>query len=97
LVDRRRGDDDWVARQTATAFQPGHQVRLEISSSSFPFVARNLKAGLSNETTGEMRRATQTIWHDAEHPSFVELPVVPLTDAYWRQARSTSVVTCLVD
>jgi putative CocE/NonD family hydrolase len=62
---------------TATLFKKGHKVRLEISSSSFPHYARNLNTGMSNETTSETVVAKQTIFHDAKHPSFITLPVVP--------------------
>jgi hypothetical protein len=81
---------------TATVFKPGHRVRLEISSSSFPFVARNLNTGLSNETTSDVKIATQTVLHDASHPSYVELPIVRLPDACWQEARSAGVAKCLV-
>jgi hypothetical protein len=81
----------------ATVFKAGHRIRLEISSSSFPFIARNLNTGLSNETTGQVKLAEQTILHDAMHPSYIELPIVALSAACWEQARATGVATCLVD
>ena len=61
---------------TATIFKKGHKIRLEISSSNFPHYARNLNTGRSNEHTAETIVAHQTILHDEEHPSFLELPVV---------------------
>lgn len=82
---------------TATVFKPGHKVRLEISSSSFPFIARNLNTGRSNEGTSQIEVATQTILHDALHPSYVELPILDLSDECWEEVRSTNVATCLVN
>jgi putative CocE/NonD family hydrolase len=62
---------------TATIFRVGHRLRVEISSSNFPQYARNLNTGLDNNRTAEIAVAHQTILHDREHPSFIELPVVP--------------------
>lgn len=50
-------------------FQPGHRIRLEISSSNFPKYARNLNTGEDNHTTSATVVAEQTILHDAQHPS----------------------------
>ncbi len=61
----------------AHVFQKGHRIGLQIASAAFPKYARNLNTGgaLANET--EMRQAEQTIYHDAEHPSALLLPVLP--------------------
>ena len=57
-------------------FPKGHRVRLEISSSNFPRVARNLNTAAPNQyATSRMVSAQQTIFHDASMPSFLELPV----------------------
>jgi uncharacterized protein len=61
---------------TATEFRPGHRLRLEISSSNFPHYARNLNTGRSNEDTSETVVAKQTILHDREHPSYIQIPTV---------------------
>lgn len=58
-------------------FQPGHRVRVEITSSNFPLYARNPNTGAPIGTTTEMRLARQTIFHDSEHPSTLILPVLP--------------------
>jgi hypothetical protein len=55
----------------------GHSIRVEIASSMFPIFSRNLNTGKDNETTAEMQPARQTIYHDAEHPSQILLPVLP--------------------
>jgi uncharacterized protein len=80
---------------TATEFRPGHRFRLEISSSNFPHYARNLNTGLSNEHTDKIEVATQTILHDADHPSFIEVPVVGLSEECIEQAHITKVAKCL--
>ena len=62
---------------TSNVFLPGHRLRLEISSSNFPRFARNLNTGEDAATSPHMGTATNTIYHDKEHPSALVLPVVP--------------------
>lgn len=62
---------------TSNLFKAGHRIRVEISSSNFPFYARNLNTGGNNYTTTEMRVAHTRIEHTKEHPSRIVLPVVP--------------------
>jgi uncharacterized protein len=52
---------------------------VEITSSNFPYADRNLNAfiDLSRATEKDFVMASQTIYHDAEHPSHVELPIIP--------------------
>ena len=62
---------------TSNVFLPGHQIRLEISSSRFPRFDRNLNTG---ETFGEGTTwvtADETVFHQGEMASFVSLPVIP--------------------
>jgi putative CocE/NonD family hydrolase len=66
--------DLWV---TSNAFLPGHKIRVEISSSNFPRFDRNLNTGEPFGTGTTWQRATQTVYHDGEHPSHVLLPVIP--------------------
>jgi uncharacterized protein len=63
---------------TAHVFKAGHRVRVQISSSDFPQWDRNLNTGgpLGTEGAARARVATQTVLHDADHPSRVTLPVV---------------------
>ena len=61
---------------TANVFRAGHRVRLDVSSSKFPQLARNHNTGNEPGDDAEFEVATQTIHHDAEHPSYVELAVV---------------------
>lgn len=62
---------------TSNVFLPGHRIRLEISSSNFPRFDRNLNTGAAfgQGTSGPV--AHQTVFHTAERPSAVVLPVIP--------------------
>jgi putative CocE/NonD family hydrolase len=61
--------------QTCNAFLPGHRIRVDVTSSNFPRWERNLNTGEGADST-KMRQARQTILHDAEHASYLELTVV---------------------
>ena len=63
--------------ETSNVFKRGHRLRVEISSSNFPRYARNQNTGLPLGTSAETAKANQTIYHDAEHPSHIVLPVIP--------------------
>jgi len=60
---------------TGNVFQKGHRIRMEISSSNFPRFDRNPNTGGSIADETQLRKASQTIYHDAEHPSHLLLPV----------------------
>ena len=62
---------------TANVFQKGHTIRLQISSSNFPRFDRNLNTGADQATSKDFVSATNTILHDADHPSALVLPVIP--------------------
>jgi putative CocE/NonD family hydrolase len=64
---------------TSSVFLPGHRVQVLVTSSSFPRFDRNPNTGnpLGVDGPGDLRSARQTIFHDAERPSHVLLPVVP--------------------
>ncbi len=62
---------------TSAVFLAGHRVRLEISSSDFPRFDRNLNTGDNPNTDTRREIAQQTIYHDAQHPSHIVLPVIP--------------------
>jgi putative CocE/NonD family hydrolase len=57
------------------AFLPGHRIRLEIASSAFPFLDVNPNTGLPIATDTTSRIARQTLYHDRDRASAVELPV----------------------
>jgi hypothetical protein len=65
--------DLWAA---SNVFRAGHRIRLDIASSSFPRWDRNPNTGHAFGADTELAVAHQRIWHDAEHPSRVLLPVV---------------------
>ena len=62
---------------TSNLFRKGHRIRLEISSSNFPRYDRNLNTGEELFTAQQMVVASQTVYHDSNHPSALILPVVP--------------------
>lgn len=62
---------------TAIIFKAGHRLRLDISSSKFPQLARNPNTGADVAQEGRLIRAVQTVLHDAGHPSRLELSVIP--------------------
>jgi putative CocE/NonD family hydrolase len=62
---------------TSNVFLKGHRLRLEVSSSNFPRFDRNLNTGKSASTDSSFVKATNTVLHDAAHPSALILPVVP--------------------
>lgn len=62
---------------TANLFRQGHRIRVHVTSSHFPQFARNLNTGKPLGTSREMIVAEQTVYHSAERPSHVVLPVIP--------------------
>ena len=61
---------------TSNLFRKGHRLRLEISSSNFPRFDRNLNTGGDSPSARNPVPATNSIYHDAEHPSALILPAV---------------------
>jgi predicted acyl esterase len=53
------------------------RVRLQVTSSAFPHLARNLNTGnpIGDDAAGVV--AVNTVHHDAARPSYVELPIQP--------------------
>jgi putative CocE/NonD family hydrolase len=62
---------------TSNVFLAGHKLRLEVSSSDFPRFDRNHNTGEEQATSTRLIKATNTIYHDREHPSVLLLPLVP--------------------
>jgi hypothetical protein len=60
----------------AHSFEPGHRIRLEISSSSAPSYNPNQNTGNPVATDTEWKVAHQTVYHDRTRVSSVTLPVV---------------------
>ncbi len=61
---------------TGNVFRKGHRIRLEISSSNFPRFDRNPNTGETIADAIELRKANQTVYHDAHRASHLVLPVV---------------------
>lgn len=62
---------------TSNVFKKGHRLRLEVSSSNFPRFDRNLNTGEPIESGTRHVTTTSTVYHDAQRPSAMTLPVVP--------------------
>jgi putative CocE/NonD family hydrolase len=64
---------------TSMLFRAGHRIRLDISSSNFPRFDANPNTGFDSFTLAGREKvvATNSIYFDREHPSYLELPVVP--------------------
>ena len=63
--------DMWA---TANRFKAGHRLRVDIASADFPRWDRNTNRG---GEPGAPIPAEQTIYHDAEHPSHLEVQILP--------------------
>ncbi len=61
---------------TAIRIEKGHRLRLEISSSNFPKYDRNPNTGAISWEALRYETANQTVYHDADHPSHIVLPVI---------------------
>ncbi|ASK61897.1 hypothetical protein CFK37_06850 [Virgibacillus phasianinus] len=62
---------------TSNVFLPGHQIRVEISSSNFPRFDTNLNTGKTMMNSTKTKKANQTIYHNEKYPSHIILPVIP--------------------
>ncbi|MDP6951863.1 MAG: CocE/NonD family hydrolase [Alphaproteobacteria bacterium] len=62
---------------TSNVFQAGNRMRVSVHSSNFPRWDRNLNTAESPEEGTTWVTATNTVYHDAEHPSHIVLPVIP--------------------
>jgi putative CocE/NonD family hydrolase len=68
----------------ANHFKKGHRIRVDISSSNFPFFDINSNTGERPGYQTHEVVANNTVYHDKDHPSRINLPVIPL-DALNRQ------------
>ena len=62
---------------TANVFKAGHRIRLDISSSNYPRFDVNHNTGGPLYGDRESQIATNTVHHDAEYATQIELPVQP--------------------
>lgn len=58
-------------------FKPGHRIRLQVTSSSFPMIDRNHNTGNRIGTDSELRTAHNTVHHNRVYASKLILPVIP--------------------
>jgi putative CocE/NonD family hydrolase len=68
------GLDLW---QTGMTVPKGHRLRVEVASAAFPMFSRNLNTGGHNETETKFITAEQSVYHNAQYPSHVVLPMIP--------------------
>jgi putative CocE/NonD family hydrolase len=62
---------------TSLVFQKGHRIRVDISSSNFPRFDVNPNTGEPLNDNRRTAAAINTIYHDAQHPSQIILPIIP--------------------
>ena len=60
----------------SNTFQPGHRIRVEVTSSNFPKFVRNLNTGGPNETETQSVIADNALHHAGEDASYIDLPVL---------------------
>ena len=63
-------------------FQPGHRIMVQVQSSLFPLYDRNPQHFVQNifeAKPDDYQKATQRIWRQPGHASFISLPVVPVS------------------
>lgn len=64
----------------AWRFQPGHRIRLDVTSSCFPYYDRNMNTGNPVGADAEGVVATQTVMHTDTHPSALTVSTLPAID-----------------
>jgi putative CocE/NonD family hydrolase len=67
-------------RGTGNLFKQGHRIRIEISSSWYPYYLPNLNTGADNLALVSMKDAVvarQSIHHGPRYPSYIVLPIIP--------------------
>jgi len=63
----------------ANRFVKGHRIRVDISSSNFPFFAVNANTGERPGFETHRVVARNTVYHDGAHPSHINLPLLPVS------------------
>jgi len=66
--------DMWA---TSYLLSPGDSLRIDVTSSNYPRLARNPNTGAPFAKTTEMKKARQTIRMSKEYPSKIILPIIP--------------------
>jgi hypothetical protein len=62
---------------TSNLFKSGHRIRVDLSSSNFPRFDVNPNTGEPLNDNRRRKVAVNTVYHDAQHPSAIVLPIVP--------------------
>jgi putative CocE/NonD family hydrolase len=64
---------------TSNVFKKGHRIRVEVTSSNFPYADRNPNAfvDLAKATEKDFTTASQSVYHEGKYSSYVELPIIP--------------------
>jgi predicted acyl esterase len=62
----------------ANRFRTGHRIRVDISSSNFPFFDANPNTGERPGYETHQITAMNTLFHDRERPSHINLSVMPV-------------------
>jgi putative CocE/NonD family hydrolase len=67
---------------TSCLFAAGERVRLEIASSAFPLYDRNPGTDVPScrATSWDWKRSTQFVFHDPDHPTALNLPVIEVAE-----------------
>ena len=63
---------------TANRFFAGHRIRVAITSSDFPDFDRNHNTGGKDYEESQLRAARNTIFHDRQRATRVDLPIAPI-------------------
>ena len=61
---------------TGIRFEAGSRIRVDVTSSDFPAFDRNHNTGAPFHSDTELLVASQTVFHDADHPSRIVLPTL---------------------
>jgi uncharacterized protein len=62
---------------TGIRFVAGSRIRVDVTSSDFPAFDRNHNTGKPFHSDPDLAVASQTVFHDREHPSRIILPTLP--------------------
>jgi putative CocE/NonD family hydrolase len=61
---------------TSNLFRQGHRIRIDISSSNFPALDRNMNTGNPAGQDKRGIKATQSIYHQSRYSSYIDLPII---------------------
>ena len=61
---------------TAIVFRQGHRIRVDVTSSNFPRLDRNMNTGNAFGVDAVGVPAVQTICHEGQYASYIDLPVI---------------------